>query len=501
MYFEWKDLTLNKSFAYACRTWGERTAIVHGDRQYSYARLQREVFELAQGLRELGVTKGTRVSYLLTNGAEWACFLYAVFSLGAIAVPLNLTWVGREIEQGLKLTDAEILVMADELRGKNLVDIVRGQFPELQDSDGGQVRIERLPHLRRIVTCSATGKKYAFSADFNAVKALGQNFDAAQLRELADQIEPDDACSYMLTSGSTAFPKPAIHSHNSILFNVANMADCHDLRTTDRILHFAPTYHVAGVEIFLLAHLRGATIYLMDYFEPEWAMRTIEAERITLMWGFDVHYLMMRRHRRYALYDISSLDRALIGNSPGTYEEIKSMGIPHHGNIYGSTENGGAHAQFPYRHRDDEKRKKSSNGLALSYVDTKIVDPETGERLPVNEMGEICSRGPGLFKGYYNMPAETAAVMDQEGYYHSGDYGWVDEKGFVYYRGRIKDTVKTGGENVPAREVEVLLEGDTPWVNTAIVVGVPDAQWGEAVTAMVELKVGASVDVQELKSY
>ena len=501
MYFEWKDLTLNKSFAYACKNWGARTAIVYGDQHYSYARLQREVFALSQGLRQLGVQKGTRIAYLLTNGADWACFLYAVFNLGAIAVPLNLTWVGREIEQGLHLTDAEILVTVDELRGKCLADIIQDQFPELRDSDGERVRIERLPHLRRLVTLSASGKRYKFAADFHQIKALGQNFNASEMLALGEQVEPDDLCSFMLTSGSTAFPKPAIHTHNSILFNVANIADCHEIQADDRILHFAPTYHVAGVEIFLLPHLRGAAIYLLDFFEPEWAMRTIERERISVMWGFDVHYLMMKRHPRYALYDISSLERALIGNSPGTYDEIKSMGIPHHGNIYGSTENGGAHAQFPYRHRNDEKRKKNSNGMPLSYMETKIVDPQTGERVGVNEIGEICSRGPGLFKGYYNMPEETAAAMDQEGFYHSGDYGWLDEKGYIYYRGRIKDTVKTGGENVPAREVEVILEGEAPWVNTAVVFGVPDAQWGEAVTAMVELKDGASVSELELRNY
>ena len=99
------------------------------------------------------------------------------------------------------------------------------------------------------------------------------------------------------------------------------------------------------------------------------------------------------------------------------------------------------------------------------------------------------------------MPEETAAAMDEEGFYHSGDYGWLDEKGFLYYRGRIKDTVKSGGENVSAREVEINLEAETPWINTAIVFGVPDRQWGEAVIAMVELKPGSSVTEDELKKF
>jgi fatty-acyl-CoA synthase len=497
MYFEWKDQTINASFAYACENWGTRIALAQGDRRFSYRSLQREIFALTAGLKELGVRKGTRIAYLTPSSPEWACLFYAGLNLGAIMVPLNLTWVGREIEQGLALTDSEVLVLAEEFRGKNYATIVQRQFVELQSAKKDAVTIERLPHLKTLVTLG--GAKRDWSYDFEEVKRFGRNFDAKEIRALSEAVAPDDVCAFMLTSGSTGFPKPVIHTHNSILFNIANIADCHDIRLDDRFLHFAATYHVAGIEIFLMPHLRGAALHMIDFFEPEWAMRTIEKERINVTWGFDVHYLMMRRHPHYGLYDLSSLERAMIGNSPASYEEIKSMGIAHHGNIYGSTENGGAHAQFPYRHRADQHRAKYSNGLPLSFMETKIVNPATGETLGVGEPGEICSRGPGLFKGYYNMPEETARAIDEDGFYHSGDYGWLDEKGFLYYRGRLKDTVKTGGENVSAREVELILEAETPWIGTAIVFGVPDAQWGEAVTAMVELKPGRSVSEEELK--
>lgn len=500
MYFEWKDQTINQFFAYSCREWGGRTALVYGERRWTYQQLRREVFELAAGLRALGVKKGSRVAYLMAGGPEWAVLFYAGLHLGAIMVPLNLTWVGREIEQGLKLTDAEFLVLMDEVRGKSFAAILEAQVPALASGKPGAARIERLPHLTTIVALSAAGKRYAWAHDFHEVKATGKNFNLQELEELADQVQPDDVSSYMLTSGSTGFPKPVVHTHNSLLFNVANIADCHEMCRDDRFLHIAPTYHVAGIEIFLITHLRGGTLYIADYFEPEWAMRLIEKERINTMWGFDVHYLMMRRHPRYRAYDLSSLERVMIGNSPGSFDEIKTMGIPHHGNIYGSTENGGAHAHYPFRHRRDLQRAKYSNGMPMSFVETRIVDPDTGAVLGPNQRGEICSRTPGLFKGYYNMPEETAAAIDRDGFYHSGDYGWLDEKGFIYYRGRLKDTVKTGGENVSTREVEIVLEAEIPAVNTAMVFGVPDKQWGEAVTAIVEIKPGENVTEEELKT-
>ena len=501
MYFEWKDLTINDSFAYSCKNWGTRTALVYGDERFTYNQLQREVLEVTNALKNLGIQKGTRVAYLLNSGPEWVSLFYAILNLGAIAVPLNLTWVGREIEQGLQLTDAEILVMTDEIRGKDFGSILNKQFPELQEANKEELRIDRIPHLKKIVTLSLSGKIYNFAYDFHELKASRSNYNAQELLTLSQQIRPDNECLYLLTSGSTGFPKPVIHTHKSFLFSNANIADCHDIRLDDRVMHHAPSYHVSGLENLLYPQMRGATVYLADYFEPERAMRMIEKERITVTWGFDVHYLKMRRHPRYELYDISSLDRAMIGNSPGSYDEIKTMGIPHHGGIYASSENAGAHSMYPYHDRFDEYRKKYSNGRPLSYMETKIVHPETGALLGVNEKGEICSRGPGLFKGYYNMPEETAAAMDEDGFYHSGDYGWLDEKDFLYYRGRIKDTVKSGGENVSAREVEINLEAETPWINTAIVFGVPDRQWGEAVIAMVELKPGSSVTEDELKKF
>lgn len=499
MYFEWKDLTINQSFAYACDNWPSRTALVFGERRWTYRQLQREVLETACALRAFGVKKGTRVAYLMSAGPDWACLFYAGLHLGAILVPLNLTWVGREIEQGLKLTDAEVLVVMDEVRGKGFTKILEAQLPELREASRDALRLERLPHLRQVVTVSAAGKAYPWAHDFHQLKATGRGFDAQELRALAEQVGPHDVCSYMLTSGSTGFPKPVIHTQNSIQFNIANMADCHEMTLEDRFLHVAPTYHVAGIEIFLMPHLRGAAVHIIEAFDPETAMRVIEKERITMMWGFDVHFLMMRRHPRYGLYDLASLQRAMIGNSPSSFDEIKTMGIPHHGNIYGSTENGGAHSHFPYRYRTDRERAKQSNGMPMSFVETRIVDPVSGAILGPNQRGEICSRSPGLFKGYYNMPEETAAAIDQDGFYHSGDYGWLDEKGFLYYRGRMKEMVKSGGENVSAREVEIVL-AEIPAVNTSLVFGVPDSRWGEAVTAMVEIKPGEKMTEEELKA-
>jgi fatty-acyl-CoA synthase len=237
----------------------------------------------------------------------------------------------------------------------------------------------------------------------------------------------------------------------------------------------------------------------MDRFDPESALEIIERERISTIWGFDVHYLMLRRHPRFGAYNVSSLKRTMIGSDPRSFDEIKSIGLDFQGNIYGCSEY--LSNFFPYRDRFDDSHMKFSHGRPMGSVQQKISNMTTGETLGVNQLGEICVKGPGLFKGYYKMPELTDQAIDLEGYFHTGDLGMVDKDGYTYYRGRLKETVKTGGENVSAREVEMFLESETPWVAVAQVIGVPDPKWGEAVTAMVELKAGESSSEEEIRSF
>lgn len=501
MYQEWQRMTFNKLLDYSCKMWGDREAIVSGDLRLSYLAFKRQVFQLTKALKDLGVKKGDRVAYLVGVVPEWATLYFAVMRLGGIIVPLNLMWTGREIVQGLELTDANVLVMTDTFRNSNLIDTLTNELPELAGANREALNLKRLPHLRSIITLSKAQKEYNFSYDFSGLMAAGAGYKTTEIEELSQEVGPDDECLYLLTSGTTAFPKPAIHTHQTLLFGMAGYADGIEIRETDKMLIIAPNYHVAGILTLGSPLMRGAAVHLIEFYEPEKAMSIIEQEGITIMFGFDVHYLMMKRHPHYGTYNISSLQRTMIGSNPGSYEEIKAMGISHQGNIYGFTEYVACQSYLPYRDRFDEQRMKYSHGRPMFGTEFKVVDPETGVTLGPNEGGELCVKGPALFKGYYKLPKETAECMDNEGFFHSGDFGWLDEQGYVYYRGRIKDTIKSGGENVSAREVEVFLEAETPWVQVAQVFGLPDPKWGEAVTAMVELKPGAQVTEDDLREF
>lgn len=502
MYVDWKDRTIHGSLEYCKNTWGNNLAMIYKDERITYLELQRRVFQLTQGLKKIGVKKGTHVSCILTSTPIWGCLYYAIAQLGAVMVPLNITWVGREFEQGLQFTDAEYLIVMEEFRGKNFIEDIAGQVPDFKNGQPGESNIASLPLLKTIITVSEVGNKYDFAYDFWDIFNSGADYNTEEMIALGKEVSPHDDFAIMMTSGSTGFPKPAVHSHESFLLSQSNLSDCHHYLETDRFLHFCPTYHVAGTDLYISTHLRGGCVVHADFFDAENCMRIIEKEKITIMWAFDIMYLMMIRHPRFKSYDLSSLERILMGNSPSTWQEIKDgLKCVHHGNIYGTTESCGSVSHFAWEDRFDQHRQKWSMGRVLPWWECKIVDPETGVELPPNTMGEIIFKGPGLFKGYYKQPEITAAAIDADGFYHSGDWGYIDEDTFVYFRGRIQDTVKTGGENVSAKEVEVVLEAETPWVRTAQVFGVPDQKWGEAVIAMVELKPDASVTEADLRDY
>ncbi|QSR32310.1 hypothetical protein CFI00_17825 [Nocardioides sp. S5] len=503
MYQEALGQTVNRTFDYTCDEGGDREALVyHGpdvEERLSYFQLRRRVAALTDGLQQAGVRKGDRVAFLLGVTTEWATVFYAAMRLGAIAVPLNLVWTAREIEEGLSLTEANVLIATDSFRGRNYLHELQEHLPGLNASKPGELSIETLPHLRSVIAESRSGQRYAFAGDLGDIARSGENYSAEGFAALSAEVRPDDFSIMLLTSGTTSFPKPVLHTHQSLMVGVAGYADGIETESADKMLIVAPNYHVAGYLTLLMPHLRGAAVHLMEFYDVGLALKVIERERISMMFGFDVHYLMMNRHPHFAMHDISSLTKTMIGSSPGSYDEIKSMGITHHGNIYGSSEYVASQAYLPYRDRHDESVMRLSHGRPMLGTDLVIKDPATNRVLGPDQPGEICFKGPALFSGYYNMPEETAKSFDTDGYFHSGDYGWVDQRGYVYYRGRFKETIKSGGENVSAQEVELFLQMELPWILKAMVVAVPDPKWGEAVTAVVQLKPEVDVDEEGIR--
>lgn len=478
MFQEWRGRTLPQLLEYSALTWPNNIAIRGNDGETTYAELAKNVENVKQALQIAGVRPGDQVAHLMSVGTSWIELFFAVTAIGARLVPFNLTWVGDEIVRGLDMTDSRVLVTGLSHRDVNLVDRIAPVLADLEIKDRSQAA---LPSLSNVIFNGQPSRE----SRWPNLPALKRQAAATTLEDVPSP-KPDDIALLLLTSGSTSFPKPALLTHEAMLCGIASFADGMEAHERDTFLLCTPNYHVGGIIAMALSLMRGATVRLMDWFAPEEAMQIIDKEKISLFWGFDTHYLEMRRHPSYENYDISSITRTMSGSNPATFDKIYEMGFQHIGSLYGSTEYMGSQTYFPYRDRFDLERMKHSNGRVTSG-EIRIIDPETGKEVPPGELGEICARGPSLFKGYYKMPEETADCFDKDGFFHSGDYGFIDEAGYLYYRGRYKEMVKTGGENVATLEVEMFLRSEIPGLQRVLVCGTPHSKWGEAVTALIEL--------------
>lgn len=482
MFQEWRGQTFERMIDYSARNWPENVALRSGDEAITFAELQRRIRLVSLALHRQGVRPGDHVAYMMSVSVRWVEVFFAALYLGAKLVPLNLTWVGEEIAQGLRLTDAKYLLIGSTHRGDDLVAKLTAALPELSQCEPGQCAVHGLP-LSSVIVTGEKGSVPSFAFH------LEHLIDEAGREQWPPQgytpPRPEDEALLLLTSGTTSFPKPVIHTHESMLCGICNYADGLEATQSDTFLHTTPNYHVGGIISMCIPIIRGGTSRLMNWFDPGEAMRLIESDPVTLFWGFDTHFAMMRNHPSYGAHRLTSITRTMSGSNPATFDAIYDMGFKHVGSLYGTSESMGGASFFPYRDRFDVERMKQSNGRPTAG-EIRIVSQETGQEVPTGQPGEICVRGPSLFKGYYNMPEETERAFDADGFFHTGDYGWVDADGYLYYRGRYKEIIKTGGENVSMLEVEMFLTAQIPGVRRAVICGTPDEKWGESITALIE---------------
>lgn len=480
------------------KKWPNRTAIRFKGESITYRELSEKVNRLTKGLKAIGIKKGDHVATFIGGHPEWFTVSYALTTIGAVIVPVNVTLQKEEIMYVLQTSDISTIILQDEYRDTSFIELISEAITELKESFPGYLRTEKLPNLRNVITISENDNAYEGCFNYRDILQSGIHYTDAEINHLIEQIKPEDPSYILYTSGSTAFPKPVIRSHGSNVGIAHYMSP--EMDENSVMLGQLPFYHIAGcVYITLGTALKGASVVLMEFFDPTEALRLIETEKITTLGGFDTHFQYILGHPLFKETDISSVKKIILAGGPEWYTKLKRSGfkhaeIAHH---YGFTEGTGVAMEYSVI---DENIRKYSNGKPFPGVDLKIVDHESRETLSANTAGEICLRGWTLFKGYYKSPKATAEVLNEDGFFYTGDYGWLDEEGFLYYRGRYKGMVKTGGENVSELEVEMFLQGHDD-IKVVQVVGIPDSKWGEAVTAIVETHSSQPLSIEGLKSF
>ena len=475
---------------------GDRVLIVQGARRLSYAEADLRSAELARGLLAAGVGKGTRVGLLMPNGPDWILGWLAAARIGALVVPVNTFYRERELGWTLRHADVHTLLTAARYLSNDYLERLERVAPELAEQTGSPLRAQSLPYLRAVYAWGGSDRKWAPDGPeaLGALAARAPEIDADYLRAVEALVTPSDPMVIIYSSGSTADPKGAVHTHGALLRHSYNVNALRDLVADDRVYSPMPFFWVGGFSFALLCTMQvGACLLSEETFEPGRTLEMLERERATIVAGWPHFATAMAEHPSFAERDLSSIRG---GNLYALLPEGERPSDPElRANSLGMTETGGPHT-FDRMDRELPEKLRGSFGRAVPGMEHKIVDPETGESLPPGREGEICVRGYGLMQGLYKLEREEA--FDADGYYHTGDGGFFDAAGHLFFTGRLGDMIKTGGANVAPAEVEEVLLA-YPEVDEAHVVGLPDGDRGLAVAVAIVLQSGAEVSPDQIR--
>ncbi len=364
----------------------------------------------------------------------------------------------------------------------------------------GQLTLAGAPMLEHIVDMAATrdGGPFTTRAAFEQVR--GQ-VHTDEVRVLQERVRLRDVAMLMYTSGTTAKPKGCLLTHEALVRHGGNVARSRFfLAKGDRYWDPLPLFHIGGIVPMLSCLATTATFVHAGHFDPDVALEQIEKERCTVAYpAFETLWLQVLNHPRFGSTDLSRL--RLIQNiaSPERLAYLQSR-LPTAIQVssYGATECS-SNLTLPLP-EDSEDIRINTLGRPLPGIEIRIVDPQTRDERPVGVVGELCFRGYSRFEGYYKDPELTASVIDEDGWFYSGDLGSVDRDGNLIYSGRLKDMLKVGGENVSALEVEDFMSSHGA-IDIVQIVAAPDARYGEVPAAFVQLKPGRVASETELIDY
>ena len=445
-------------------------AVTFEGKSQTFAEFGERIRSIAGVLRDGGVCQGDRVGYI---GLNHPCFLetlYACGCLGAIFVPLNFRLTGPEVR--FIANDAGIQTM---LADDNFIALIDDQKNHL--------------HCRRYISIEDDAEGW------DRLEILSTDREPLSLIE---HMSEDDIALIMYTSGTTGLPKGAMLTHGNIFWNTVNVCFIEE-NMKGASLTCAPLFHIGGLNVTTHASLaKGIEVILHRSFDPGSVLQDIEKYKVSTMFGAPTMFLMMAQHEAFEATDFSSIISVTCGAAPvpvPLIETYAAKGVSFCQG-YGLTET----APFASILSSNLATKKiGSAGLAPMYTELRIVDKDN-KPLRANERGEVCIKGPNVMKGYWNCPDATAEAIDELGWFHSGDIGYLDQEGFLYICDRVKDMVITGGENVYPAEIENILYGHKAVAEVAVV-GMPDEKWGEALVAVVALNPDTELGLEELRKY
>jgi acyl-CoA synthetase (AMP-forming)/AMP-acid ligase II len=483
------------------RTLAERYAandlIVYEGQRLTYAEAASESARMAGGMLRAGITKGTRVGLLMPNSPDFVVALLAAARIGAIIIPINTFYKPKELAFVLRHADIQILLTVDHLLSNNYIERLETAIPALRDQAGPNTQdaplfLAEFPYLRRIVVWGECDRAWSYSPD--ALLAGADTIDEDYLQAVEQCVVPADPVIIIYSSGSTADPKGAIHTQGSVIRHAYNLNYWRDLRSADRIFSPMPFFWVGGLVFTLLCAMhKGCSLICEALFEPEKTLQLLESERVTQVTGWPHYGAALVDHPSFGARDLSSIRAGNI--YPLLPPELRPADPQLRSNALGMTETCGPHC-IDHMDVDLEEAMRGSFGRPLEGIEHKLIDPDSGAAVAPGSDGEVCIRGYNVMQGLYKVEREDC--FDKDGFYHSGDGGYQNAEGFLFFKARLGDMIKTAGANVTPLEVEILIDKQAE-VQCSYVVGLPHPDRGQEVASAVILNTGEELDAGTLR--
>ncbi len=482
----WKKL--NQTWHYV-EKWAQETpddeALVFARERLSYSAFKAEMDRIALAFLEAGVQRGDRVAFLAMAQNEFLTTYMAANKVGAMWLGLNPKFTLDELRYQIGDSKPAVLITLRSFMGTDL-------------SENISTLMQEFPFIKKTLVL---GEAFTGAENFSEFVRRPRESMRAELEKRVEAAQADDVALLMYTSGSTGRPKGVVHTHKSIIENIkVEVQKFYLHHKTRALLHFPINHVAADVEIGFAAIMVGGCNVMMDSFHPVESLKMIEKEHITLIGQVPVMFLLQMKQPQFKETDFSSVEQFVWSGATAPKIMVDVLGgiCKKTGAAlmtgYGSTELCGF---ATYSEKDDDVDKlMHSAGKTVAPFELIIVD-ESHREVPDGQIGEIAVRGLLMFKEYLNKPEETAAAIDEKGWFYTNDLAHKDESGYLYITGRKSEMFKTGGENVYPREIEEVLESH-PGVLFAAVIGVPDALFQEVGWAFIMRRPGTEATEEEL---
>jgi len=483
----------------AAALYGKREALIYEAERYTFQQVAAEVDRAAKAFMAAGIKQDDHVCIWLHNSSQWMFVFLGLARIGAVHVPINTRFGTRDLEYVLQQSDSCALITHTAAAGSDYLAMVN----DVVDLPAEDVRVDdpKFPTLKQVIVLEGT--EQAGVVSWPALLERGDAYSDAEVAAASAAVSVTDPVFIMYTSGTTGFPKGAVHTHN-LLRNVEERGFRMAISPSDTILNYLPLFHAFGYsEGALMSLVTGARQIITQLFVPDECLDLIEQEKVSVIHGFEAHAKGLTEAQLERPRDISSLRTGLFASgmhsaTPVIRRAIETLKPLQNIGGFGMTE---VWLGVAIGTLGDtvEQRSESSGAPGIGYRN-RIVDPETLALCAAGIPGEWQVQGEFLMQGYYKKPAETAASYTDDGWFRTGDMAEWREDGYIRFLGRYKDMLKVGGENVDPMEVEGLLL-EHPAIHQVAVVGQRHDKMSEVPVAFVQLAPGARISAAEVTAY